>query len=473
MTDRAQVACEGVAPLTARTEPWMEALLGDPEQCESLIQEFGSPVNVLDFAPLARNAMELVEAAKGEGVTLGVYVARKANKALGLVRAARDAGLGLDVASLAELRQCLELGVRGSAIILTAAVKSRALIDLALEADVVISLDNLDELDDVVIAASSRKSRARVALRLASSDPSIPPTRFGLTTPQWEHALATDDARGLSVEGIHFHLNAYSADQRATVLREALEWTDGLRADGHPVRFIDMGGGIPMSYLTDRAQWHAFWRELDADAGGTITWRGDRLGMTDPDAARPSSVLYPYWQRPLRGDWLREVLRAPGSGRATIAADLAARDLELRCEPGRSVLDGCGMTLVKVAFRKSTSDGIPLVGLHMNRTQVRSTSADFLVDPRWVRPADAGEPSPPFDGFLVGAYCVEDELILRRRLRFAGGVARGDIAAFINTGGYLMHILESASHQLPLAVNVVRETGSWARDDIDATTGSA
>ncbi|WP_152649728.1 alanine racemase [Demequina oxidasica] len=469
MADPTQVACEGVLPLTARTERWMEDLLGDSQQCASLLSEHGSPVNILDFSPLARNAAELIDAAREQGVNLGVYVARKANKALGLVRAATAAGLGLDVASLAELRQCLDLGVAGDNIIVTAAVKSRALINLAIEAGAVISLDNSDELYDVALAASGRETSARVALRLASSDPAIPPTRFGLGAEGWNRALAEVDLDGLRVEGIHFHLNGYSADERVVVLREALRWTDRLRAGGHPLRFVDMGGGIPMSYLEQPAQWSTFWQGLAEDASENLTWRGDRLGLTDPDASRPSSSLYPYWQRPVRGQWLLDVLRAPGVDQGSIADDLAARDLELRCEPGRSVLDGCGMTLAHVAFRKTTSDSIPLVGLHMNRTQVRSTSVDFLLDPRWVRPADAGVPSAPFDGFLVGAYCVEDELILRRRLRFGDGVARGDIAAFVNTGGYLMHILESASHQLPLAVNVVRGDGGWVRDEIDMT----
>ncbi len=447
----------------------MEDLLDDAEECATLLEEHGSPLNVLDFSPLARNASELIDAAQQDGVRLGVYVARKANKALGLVKAASAAGLGLDVASLAELRQCLDLGVAGDAIIVTAAVKSRALIRLAIDAGATVSLDNADELDDVVMESSRGRSRAKVAMRLASSDPSIPPTRFGLTATQWDSALAKVDAKTLRIEGIHFHLNAYSAQDRAVVLREALGWTDRLRVAGHPIAFIDMGGGIPMSYLADEGQWRDFWRSLAADGAGTLTWRGDRLGLTDPEAERPSGTLYPYWQQPVRGAWLREILRAPGINGETIAADLAKRSLELRCEPGRSVLDGCGMTLAQVAFRKSTSDGIPLVGLHMNRTQVRSTSVDFLLDLRWVRPADAGQPSAPFHGFLVGAYCVEEELLMRRRLRFDDGVARGDIAAFINTGGYLMHILESASHQLPLAVNVVRGGGGWVRDEIDMT----
>ena len=71
------------------------------------------------------------------------------------------------------------------------------------------------------------------------------------------------------------------------------------------------------------------------------------------------------------------------------------------------------------------------------------------------------------DGFLVGAYCIEDELILRRRMWFPEGVAAGDIIALPNTGGYLMHILESASHQIPLARNVVPGPDGWELDAID------
>ncbi|GMA36906.1 hypothetical protein GCM10025876_31100 [Demequina litorisediminis] len=168
-----------------------------------------------------------------------------------------------------------------------------------------------------------------------------------------------------------------------------------------------------------------------------------------------------------------DVLRAHGLERRTLAEEIAARGLEPRCEPGRSVLDGCGMTLAGVAFRKATSDGIALVGLHMNRTQVRSTSADFMVDPRWVRPSGAGRRAPPSTGSSWARIAWRTRLILRRRLRFPDGVARGDIAAFVNTGGYLMHILESASHQLPLAATVVREGGDWVRDGIDGAVGAA
>jgi len=86
---------------------------------------------------------------------------------------------------------------------------------------------------------------------------------------------------------------------------------------------------------------------------------------------------------------------------------------------------------------------------------------DYLVDPLHVTDAPDGE---EVEAYLVGAYCIEDELILRRRIRFPYGVEPGDVIAIPNAAGYFMHILESASHQIPLAKNVVYP---GALDDID------
>ena len=136
-------------------------------------------------------------------------------------------------------------------------------------------------------------------------------------------------------------------------------------------------------------------------------------------------------------------------------------------EPGRSLLDGCGMTVARVEFRKQRSDGTWLIGVAMNRTQMRSTSDDFLVDPLLLRPAGAGEPTEAIEGYLVGAYCIERELISWRRFSFPHGVAVGDLIAFPNTAGYLMHILESASHQIPLARNLIVHDGEATLDPIE------
>jgi diaminopimelate decarboxylase len=163
------------------------------------------------------------------------------------------------------------------------------------------------------------------------------------------------------------------------------------------------------------------------------------------------------------------------SGRETVAGALRARGLQLRCEPGRALVDGCGLTAARVEFRKQRRDGTWLIGAAMNRTQCRSAADDFLVDPLLLRPPGGyeapAEPTGPIHGYLVGAYCIERELLTWRLLRFPHGVAVGDIVVFPNTAGYLMHILESSSHQMPLARNLV--VGAAPEPFLDPIDGDA
>lgn len=457
--------CGGLPPLSARLEPWMQDLLADHRACSALVEEHGSPVNVHEFSALTRNAAELESAAARHDVPLRIFVARKANKTLGLVESARRAGHGMDVGSHRELSQVLDLGFAPQDVVVTAAVKPPELLRLAREAGVVLVLDNLDEAEAVLQAAPDSGTGAMqpIALRLAPTPADgIAPTRFGEPAATWQGWAdrARLSAAGLRIDGVHFHLHGYAPQHRALALDEALRLSDALGGLGHDPRFVDIGGGIPMSYLEDAPQWDAFWSGHDAqttDPSGAITWRGE-----------PLRQVYPYHQEPVRGEWLEQVLSSRILTGETAAVALRRRGLELRCEPGRAMLDGCGMTLSRVAQRTTTSDGVPLVGLEMNRTQCRSTSDDFLVDPILV-PGD-GPRSAPLHAFLVGAYCIEAELILRRRLDFPQGVAIGDLLAFPNTAGYLMHILESASHQIPLASNVVLDPAGPRRDAIDAVS---
>lgn len=462
MTTNIRAALRGVAPLTARLETWMQDLLAQPDECTRLVAQFGSPVNVHNFAPMAGNVTELRDAAKRHGVDFQIYFARKANKTIAAVEAAVSLACGVDVASLNELRQCLEAGVSGERLIVSAAVKSRALLELAVGAGATVSVDNDEELHALMEVGAAAAVVPRAALRLAVEHPDVPPTRFGLTAAAWLREASIDPvAPSVEIAGVHFHLNGYLASARAIGIAQSLRLVADLRAKGHTPSFVDMGGGIPMSYLEDRREWDAFWDGLASlDAGDeSLTWKSDRLGSID---GSPSSGVYPYFQELTRGDWLDQLLASPcGDSGKSIAEALTSAGLQLRCEPGRSLLDGCGLTLAEVAFTKDRSDGVALVGLHMNRTQCRSTSADFLLDPVLVRAGSPRRGRSTASAFLVGAYCIEEELLLRRRFQFPAGVGAGDLVAFPNTAGYLMHIVESASHQLPLATNVAWRDGQW------------
>ena len=489
-TDQARVVldtrawCRGVLPLSARLERWQHELCRQPDLLSAWLRLHGSPLNIIDPAPLGRNAAELEQVAARHRVDFKMFFARKANKALALVDEATRLGLGVDLASERELSQALERGVSASELVMTAAVKPAPLLELCITSGTTVVLDNDDELGLLAgLAQASGQPAPPIALRLAPElGEERPQTRFGFGSPD---ALATLDrsersgVRQLKVSGVHFHLDGYDAAERVMAIGQALTLIDGLRERGHEPTFIDIGGGIPISYLDSEAQWSEFWREHRRSLLGRrepLTFETHGLGLIahgEQILGRPN--VYPYHQKLTRGPWLEQVLSAAielprESG--SVAQAIRTRGLQLRCEPGRSLLDGCGLTAARVEFRKQRRDGTWLIGLAMNRTQCRSTSEDFLLDPLLVRPASgsgdgdlAAGNSGPIEGYLVGAYCIERELLSWRKLRFPLGVQVGDIVVFVNTAGYLMHILESSSHQIPLARNLI--LGSDRRPFLD------
>lgn len=209
----------GTAPLTARLEPWMEKVISDPDLCQELIKRYGSPLNLHDYSSMGRNIAELRAAAEAHEIDFQIYLARKANKTLGAIDKAMAEGCGIDVASYNELDQCLNRGVPTERLIVTAAVKSAALLRLAVEHGVVISLDNVDEATELLEIAGESEQRVAVALRLASDNPAIPPTRFGLRADQWLSFLEQADKQESS------RLMASISTSTDTTARSGLCWS--------------------------------------------------------------------------------------------------------------------------------------------------------------------------------------------------------------------------------------------------------
>lgn len=466
--------CAGVVPLHARMEDWMV----DVSQNGNLfnwISEFGSPLNVLCDQPFRRNIAELHSAADDRQLDFDVYFARKANKCLQFVDTASEIGCGVDVASEQELIQVLDRDLPASKIVCTAAIKSESLIQLCVDRGVLIVVDNQDEMLIVRQTATAQDRLVDVALRVSGFDHDDEKlySRFGFDmteTPAVLQQFADDEdlRRRVCLAGLHFHLDGYCPRQRVSALKQTLQLVDQCRELGHAPTFVDMGGGVPMSYLNSQSQWREFWSQHRLAVLGNrepITYRNHELGLTVVNGhvhGRPKS--YPYHQSPVRSEWFANILDAEFE-QNTLAGSIRRRGIQLRCEPGRSVLDGCGMTVARVEFRKQHISGEWLIGLSMNRTQCRTSSDDFLVDPIVLANPESATRvascNQPMAGYLVGAYCTESEMLSLRKLQFPYGVEVGDVVVFPNTAGYLMHFLESRSHQFPLGKNVFvhHETG--------------
>ena len=481
--------CVGVVPLSARLEDWQSELSLRPDVLAELIAEHGSPINLIHTVAMSRNAAELRGAASAHGIDMRIFFARKANKALAFVDEAASIGLGVDLASARELEGALSRGVHPDDLVMTAAVKPPDLLRRCAETRTTVVIDNEDELQQLTALVEPGETTP-IALRLAPEPlADAAPSRFGMDLRE---ALALADRRWeagtdnrIRITGVHFHLHGYDPDARVAAIEESLALIAGLRERGHEPAFLDIGGGVPMSYLDSGEQWGAFWSEHRRAMLGRrpeITYGGHGLGLVASGREIVGTPnVYPFHQELIRGDWLDRILGSPLRERpeTTVAAAIIESGLELRCEPGRALLDGCGMTVARVEFRKVRRDGTWLIGLGMNRTQCRSSSEDFMVDPLLIR-AEPGAPgngasggTGPIDGYLVGAYCMEGELITWRRLEFPEGVSVGDLVAFPNTAGYLMHILESSSHQIPLARNLVLEGESATLDAIDEPVSPA
>lgn len=495
---------ETATPLRPRMHEWQETVLNSGDRLERWVGEYGSPLHLHSTRPFVENARGLEAVAARRGLDLGIYFARKANKCLGYVEAARGAGLGVDTASKQEVEQTLEAGVEPGRVVLTAAVKPRDLLDLCATRGVTVVLDNPCEVRQFAARVRSLEvDPCPVAVRTSGFEVAGDRlhSRFGIDVDDvvgcvqtlWRDAEICDH---LQLEGLHFHLDGYDVEHRIAALTANLGFLEPLRAEGHRIRFIDIGGGLPVCYLHEETQWRAFWQRLRAAQLGEaepITHRNDGLGWATESDARGASRLvgrpevYPFWQAHDASSWLGALLDAPMSDGRSIARGVREAGIELRCEPGRALLDGCGLTVARVESVKRHRDGHHYVALGMNRTQCRTSSRDLLLDPVHVahstRVRDRGEPvaerpweaagSAGSEGYLVGAYCIENELLHWRRLTFESGVAPGDLFAFVNTAGYFMHFLESRSHQFPLALNLLvecagGEIGDAVVDPIDA-----
>jgi diaminopimelate decarboxylase len=115
------------------------------------------------------------------------------------------------------------------------------------------------------------------------------------------------------------------------------------------------------------------------------------------------------------------------------------------------------MTIARVVYRKYDSRGDLLIGLEMNRTQLFSSSADFLLDPSLLYQQAPDHHDREVSAYFVGASCLEQDVILKRKIRLEKVPDIGDLVCFPNTAGYLMHFYETETHLFELAKNLILE----------------
>ena len=458
--------------LTPLLHEWVHQLVADSEGLVQAIQKHQSPLNVHHLTPFHENISAYRSVFDALGVQHKIYFARKANKCMAFPLEASKAGQGADTASYRELKQCLDAGIHSDHLILTGSVKNEKLLQLAVDHHVTIVLDNQDEWELLQKIIHEQQKKVTVNIRLGGFqfEGETLPTRFGFLLDDAFQFIQylNEHEEYVHYTGLHFHLNGYSVDQRVAALEQSIQLIDRLKTVGINTYSLDIGGGLLMNYLADASEWENFHRELKRAVMGerpALTYQNDPLGMVKiHDQLYGEPTVYPYYNTLHKEGILKAILTATSAHyEQPIFKLLIERGIELRMEPGRSLLDQCGVTVARVAFRKKDTDGNWIFGLEMNRTQLRSSSADFLLDPIHL-PIHKNSENEVIAGYLVGAYCLEQEFILKRKITFQQFPAVGDLIIFPNTAGYMMHFFESEAHMFELAANVIYDNGHFVED---------
>lgn len=451
-------AAERLPRLAAHLEePGLSVLSDEPTLLHELADGVGGPYHMLFPERFDAAAAEFVAALAEAGVNGRLYYAKKANKAACWIRRCAELDVGVDVASLGELRGALSEGVRGDALVVTGPAKSAELHRLAILQGSLIVVDALDELDHVVELASGL-GRARILLRCLPTDG--PASRFGIAETELRVALerCVQARDAVALEGFSFHLTGYEVAPRADLAGRLLGWCERARALGLPAAAISIGGGFAVDYV-EGAAWERF-----------------RPGL-EPEhfhAGRRFDEYYPYHSPVAGAHMLRAVLAAiPAGETEPLASLLRDADVTLLCEPGRALLDQAGFTVFSVQGVKERGDyGIVTVDGTSLSLSEQWFNSEFLPDPLLVPRA---EPAcgPPFAASIGGASCLESDLLTWRKVVLPMRPRPADLLVYVNTAGYQMDSNESPFHDLPLPPKIVVERSAdaprWRFDEHPGT----
>lgn len=431
-----------------------------------LADGFDAPLHLLFPERFLRNVAAFQRTLVERRVTGRVYYAKKANKARCFVRAAAEAGIGVDVASVGEFAQALAAGVRGVDIGVSGPAKAGELLRLAVQHDALVAVDSLDELDRLIAAARQCGRAARVLLRMEPAAQSK--SRFGLSAASVDAAVSVcaSNRSALLLEGFSFHLPGYSAQGRCDQAGVAVRACLSARAVDLAPRLINIGGGFAVSYA-DARDWEVF----------QATHRPH-----DFHANKTFDGFYPYHAACAGAQMLDAILTGIPARESKPLADLMREHtLELMLEPGRALLDRAGFTVFAVQGVKDCGGyGIATVNGTSFSVSEQWFASEFLPDPELLiaarEPSEAPRPRMPYRACVGGVSCLDSDMITWRKVAFSQRPEPGDLLLYPNTAGYQMDSNESPFHELPLPPKLVvtldGERARWRVDRLSTLPGA-
>lgn len=341
----------------------------------------------------------------------------KANGNLAVLKTLGKLGAGADVVSGGELRKALAAGIPATRIVFSGVGKTKAEMKAALEAGIhqfnVESEPELEALDEVAGALGKRapitirvnpdvdaKTHAKITTGTAEAKFGIPWSRA-----REAYALAAR-LKNIAVVGVDVHIGSQIVDLEPfeAAFRRVAELVKTLRADGHAIARVDLGGGLGVPY------------------------RNDNEPPPDPDA----------YGRMIAG----------------VTKDLGAA---LIFEPGRLIAANAGILVSRVLYvKKGEKKTFLIIDAGMNDL-IRPAMYDAHHDIVPVTEPHAGATHARYD--IVGPVCETSDLFAADR--DMPSVKSGDLVAILTAGAYGA-VMASAYNARPPAPEVLVKGDQWS-----------
>lgn len=235
----------------------------------TLASEIGTPFYCYSAATLTRH-FEVFDAAFS-GLPHLICFAVKANSNQAVLKTLARLGAGMDVVSGGELRRALAAGIEPEKITFSGVGKTKDEMALALKLGILcFNIESESELALLSDLAQSASQTAPVAIRVnpdidAKTHTKIATgkaeNKFGIPITRAREVYAQAAALpGVEVRGVDIHIGSQITDLAPFDAAFTLiaDFVRVLRADGHAIDHIDLGGGlgIPYAHWDDPESYH-------------------------------------------------------------------------------------------------------------------------------------------------------------------------------------------------------------------------
>jgi len=352
----------------------------------AIAERVGTPCYVYSLATLRRH-LQVFDAAF-EALPHLVCFSVKANSNLAILRTFTRAGSGFDIVSGGELFRVLKAGADPAKIVFSGVGKTVREMRYALTAGILMfNVESPGELEALNAVAGELGARASVALRVNPDvDPKTHPyistglkkSKFGIhiqrSLEDYRRARALAH---IDVVGVDCHIGSQltTVPPFVDALDRVRDLIGRLQSDGFCIRYIDMGGG---------------------------------LGITYNDERPPEPREYA----------------------AALAEGLRGLDVTLILEPGRVIVGNAGVLLTKVLYRKSTDEkNFVVVDGGMNDLIRPALYGSYQA----IEAVQRGERGT-FVADVVGPVCESGDFFAKDRE--IPVVESGDLLAVMSAGAY-------------------------------------